>query len=174
MKATRIPYIVKEGTKAMTAVNDWKACVETFQKEAGEFCKKHGAKHFWEDGYKLTGLMFDSPNDAPESWRVRKNDPEGFYTPYGPSPEAKAAKEEMAALSQKWSSLDFARRFGGHSTDGRVIVFPSLEFYDDKIVMGIPARLPMPDIIDGCEEILISEYLQIVKASTEGDKDNVQ
>ncbi len=165
----RIPYIVKPGTKAMQAVEAWQECVEGFTAAAKEFAAKHGAKHFWEDGYKVAGLYFPEPAKVPEHWQVRKKAQPGEYTPYGGSDEAKKARKEMAALPRKWDSMVFAERFGGVAHIGSVVVFPSLHIFDDVIVIGLPAQLPMPDIIEGCTEIYLSEYYKLLAKSTEGE-----
>lgn len=165
-ESLRIPYLVNPGTKAMQAAEAWQACVIEFTEAAKAFVAKHGAKHFWEDGYKVTGLYFPEPHSVPEHWKVRKKDQAGQYTPYGQSDTAKKIRKEMAALPRKWDSMVFANRFGGVTTVGNKMLFPSLHYLGGKVVMGLPAQLPMPGIVEGCEEMYLSDYYKLLAEHT--------
>lgn len=164
----RIPYIVKPGTAAMKAVDAWQECVAEFSKAGREFAEKHGAKHFWEDGYRVTGLYFPEPHSVPAHWRVRKKDQPGEYTPYGGSEAAQKARKEIAALPRKWDSMVFANRFGGVGEQGNTLIFPGLHYFGDKVVMTLPARIPMPDIVQGCEEMYLSDFYKLLAEHTKG------
>jgi hypothetical protein len=156
----RIYYIVPKGHELNNHINNYMASVDKFNKACRQFSKNHCSDDFWQNSNRLVGLSFKG--DIPAGWGRKQSDPRGMYTPYGRSKESNKIREEIKKLPTIMSDWEWEKPFGEARTINKngmmVISFTSMEEIDNNIVLGVPARPIMPEILSGCIELKTSEY----------------
>lgn len=164
----RIIYLVGPHAPVLAVINECTATRKACQIAALAFRDKYKAKDvvIGTDSGRLWGLTFEG--QAPEGWRFNKAN---YYVPSLRTKRGKEIKAEIEALPKAVSGLGFSDRlskeFGVDFTffGGSTMSWATYGHVGDKLLLSIPVEIKF--VPEGCTELKVSEYQQIVKEAEE-------